>query len=836
VKSRGLHGNLVVLLAAIFLIASAEELWSRFIPNYLRALGGSVLAVAAYGTLKDFLDAVYQFPGGALVARLGYKKALIAFNIIAICGYACFAVANRWWLLLVALPLVMAWQSFSLPATFSLIGDTLPKGERSMAFAYQSIIRRIPIVVAPVAGGAIITTYGILHGTRTAIALGIAIAVIALAVQVTRYRDSGTGVMPFREIIADVAQLHPRLKRLLLSDIIVRFGQGIAEIYIVVYVVHVLGMTSAAFGLFVGLAMATSLVVYIPVARIADNRGREIWVSISYGFFAAFPLVLGLASSVWTVAIAFVLMGLREIGEPPRKAMIVDLAREGRRSLDVGAYYFVRGLAVFPASLVGGWLWRIDPQATFFGAAAIAACGLTVFQVAVIKQTPQVLLRLCCVFAFLFAVMLPAIVYAVPINLSQRARVEYAANLRAHIKHVVIIIQENRSFDNLFSGFPGADTVTYGKSPDGPVQLHPVNLDYAADVDHQHRAWRLEYDKGKMDGWTRVDTLPRQARDFAYAYVPRDQIAPYWDMAQEYTLADRMFQSNTGPSFPAHLYLIAGQSDYTAGNPNQLEASQFAWGCDSPLTARVTVIDDDGDEAPGPWPCLNFETLADIALPRGITWRYYAPGLDERGNIWSAFDAIRHIRYSPQWGNVISPQTRVLADARRGDLPSITWVVPTAQDSDHAFPVELTGRDLAIRGQYGPDWVAAVVNAIGSGPLWNTTAIFVVWDDWGGWYDHVPPPQIDRMGLGFRVPLIVISPWARRHYVSHAQHEFGSLVKFEETAFDLPSLRTTDERSDTLRDCFDFGHAPNAFRPIPALRNAAFFEENDPQAVADTDY
>lgn len=378
-KNRGAHGNLLVLLAAIFLIACAEELWGRFIPNYLRALGGSVFAVAAYGTLKDFLDAVYQFPGGALTARIGYKKALIAFNAIAICGYTLFALAHRWWILLAALPFVMAWQSFSLPATFSLIGDTLPKGERSVAFAYQSIIRRIPIVIAPVVGGIIITTYGTLHGTRLAIAIGITIAIAALVIQLTRYRDSGTAGISFREIITDAAQLHPRLKRLLLSDIIVRFGQGTAEIYIVVYVVRVLHMTSAAFGALVGLAMATSLVVYLPVARTADRRGRELWVTLTYAFFAAFPLLLGLASALWVVVAAFILMGLREIGEPPRKAMIVDLARDGRRSVDVGAYYLVRGLAVFPASLFGGWLWRIEPQATFFGAAAIAACGLIVF-------------------------------------------------------------------------------------------------------------------------------------------------------------------------------------------------------------------------------------------------------------------------------------------------------------------------------------------------------------------------------------------------------------------------------------------------------------------------
>jgi phospholipase C len=432
--------------------------------------------------------------------------------------------------------------------------------------------------------------------------------------------------------------------------------------------------------------------------------------------------------------------------------------------------------------------------------------------------------------------LLAARAYAKPINLRQRAEAEYLDNLHAHIKHVVIIIQENRSFDNFFKGFPGADTVDTGMSHSGPVRLHPVDLDAPIDVDHQHKAFLLEYDGGKMDGFDRVDTLPRQDPDFPYAYVPRDQLEPYWRMAQEYTLGDRMFQSNTGPSFPAHLYLIAGQSDFTANNPNHLETTKFAWGCDSPLTARVSVINADGQEVGGPFPCLNFPTIADTAMPLGVTWRYYAPGLESLGNIWSAFDAIRHIRYSPYWGNVYSPETRVLKDARRGDLPNITWVAPAAQNSDHAFPKENLPRDISVTGQYGPEWVASIVNAIGRGPLWNTTAIFVVWDDWGGWYDHVAPPQLDRMGLGPRVPFIVISPWAKRHYVSHVQHEFGSLLRFSELTFGLPSLHTTDDRSDALRDCFDFSQKPPPFREIPTMRSAAFFLDQVADGDPDSDY
>lgn len=423
-----------------------------------------------------------------------------------------------------------------------------------------------------------------------------------------------------------------------------------------------------------------------------------------------------------------------------------------------------------------------------------------------------------------------------PINLRQRALLAFNENLRARIKHVVVIIQENRSFDNFFKDFPGADTVDQGASPTGPIALHPVDLALPVDVDHQRKAFIQAYDDGRMDGWQQLNTLPRQDPDFPYAYVPREQLAPYWDMALEYTLADRMFQSNSGPSFPAHLYLIAGQSDFTASNPNHRETTHFAWGCDSPFDARVSVINPGGEEVGGPYPCLNFQTIADVALPLGVTWRYYAPGLQDLGNIWSAFDAIRHIRYSPYWANVISPETQVLADARRGDLPNITWIAPSAQNSDHPFPKENLPEDISVEGAYGPEWVASIVNSIGKSPLWRSTAIFVVWDDWGGWFDHVAPPQLDRMGLGPRVPFIVISPWAKRHYVSHVQHEFGSILHFTELTFNLPSLHTTDERADALRDCFDFEQRPTPFRAIPALREASFFETQIADQIPDTDY
>ena len=371
--------NLTVLLAAIFFIASGEELWSRYVPNYLEALGGSVLAVSAYGTLKDLLDAVYQFPGGVLTARLGPRNSLLAFNTLAICGYVAFALATRWWVLLLALPLVMAWQSFSLPATFSIVADSLQQGERSVAFALQSIVRRVPIIVAPVLGGLLIGSLGLLAGMRAAIAIGIALGAAAALAQLAWYRFEAEKPLSIAQSFANVARLDPRLKQLLVADSVVRFGQGIGEVFIVLYATQVVGVSAATFGLLVGTAMLTSIAVYIPVARAADAGGREPWVTLTYGFFAFFPLMLGLSMTPAMLVAAFVCMGLREIGEPPRKAMLVDLARVERKSVDVGAYYFTRGLAVFPASIVGGVLWKISPHLTFFAAAAVALAGTLIF-------------------------------------------------------------------------------------------------------------------------------------------------------------------------------------------------------------------------------------------------------------------------------------------------------------------------------------------------------------------------------------------------------------------------------------------------------------------------
>jgi phospholipase C len=395
----------------------------------------------------------------------------------------------------------------------------------------------------------------------------------------------------------------------------------------------------------------------------------------------------------------------------------------------------------------------------------------------------------------------------------------------AKIRHVVIIFQENRSVDDLFNGFPGADTARTGRNSRGAtVALRPVPLTAPYDMGHTHQSFVQEYDGGRDDGWDKdgsrcfgVDyCAPQGVR--AFGFVPHGEVVPYFTMAQRYAFADRMFQSNQGPSFPAHQYIVSGTSAISNGsslraseNPFDLENNPTG-GCDSPAGSLVPLIDAQGKENQYVYPCFDRISLMQLLDAKALTWRYYqsfaGPG------IWHGPDAISRIVRSPEFStDVVAPPAQVLLDVAKGDLADVTWVTPTNLASDHA----------RVTDGSGPSWVAAVVNAIGESAYWNDTAIFVTWDDWGGWYDHVKPPVYNSYELGFRVPLIVISPYAKNHYVSHVQHEFGSILKFVERAFGLGSLHTTDQRADDLSDCFDFTKSPSKFKPIPARLSRRYF-------------
>lgn len=297
-----------------------------------------------------------------------------------------------------------------------------------------------------------------------------------------------------------------------------------------------------------------------------------------------------------------------------------------------------------------------------------------------------------------------------------------------------------------------------------------------------------------------------------------------------------MFQTNQGPSFPAHQFIISGTSADTATSslfaaenpvvpPNAASTGEGA-GCNAPVGTLVKMIDPSGVESSQKYPCFEHPTLTDSLDVQAVDWRYYAPSAAGL-SIWVGPDAIQHIRSGGDWNKVILNQTQVLTDIAANHLAQVSWVIPSGQASDHAESNDGSG----------PSWVASVVNALGSSPYWSNTAITITWDDWGGWYDHVPPPSIaNSYEYGFRVPLIVVSPYAKRAYVSHVTHDFGSVLKFIEEVFKLPSLGYADARSDDLSDCFDLTQVPLSFKTIAArIKAQSFLSDKRPPLPPDDD-
>jgi phospholipase C len=433
-----------------------------------------------------------------------------------------------------------------------------------------------------------------------------------------------------------------------------------------------------------------------------------------------------------------------------------------------------------------------------------------------------------------------------------------AAALPTPIRHVVIVIQENRSTDNLFGAFrtqlPGADLADSGVTSTGQVvPLTPVPLGDTYDLDHTHKAFVEMYDQGRMDGADLVECeyggLPyRPCPPFPqFRYVNAADVLPYLEMARHYGFANRMFQTNQGPSYPAHQFLLAGTSQLTATSAlfaaeNVANGTEAA-GCAAPADQRVAVIGPGGQEQGYVFPCFEHLTLPDLLARHvpPISWRYYAPSA---GNIWTAPNSIRHLcRPShgecegASWTNgaIVLRPPQVLLDIAAHRLQAVSWIIPDGRYSDHP---------LVRQNGTGPSWVAAIVNAVGKSRYWDETAILVTWDDWGGWYDHVVPPApagraFSYYELGFRVPLLVISAYTPAGYVSNGQHDFGSILHFVEHVFGLsriPPGDFADARADDLADFFHFRAAPRAFVPIPApLPPSYFIDDRRPPLPPDND-
>ena len=397
---------------------------------------------------------------------------------------------------------------------------------------------------------------------------------------------------------------------------------------------------------------------------------------------------------------------------------------------------------------------------------------------------------------------------------------------RSKIKHVVIIMQENRSFDDLFQGYPGADTQSYGYDSKGnKVNLHSVALEAPYDIEHDIYSYIVACNGSgsipgtncKMNGFNNEYSScgNRCGPDPQYGYVPSSESATYFSMAGQYVLADRMFTSHIDDSFISHQYIIAAQANGTAYFPSSY------WGCDGGPSDQIALLSQSRQVGPQTiQTCWDINTLADELDKAHKSWRFYTSTINGDGGLWSSYQAIRHIRYGPDWNkDVITPQKQILTDVPNGLLANVTWVLPTFETSDHS----------GFGSNQGPEWVASVVDAIGKSKFWKSTAIFVFWDEWGGWYDHVAPPYVDYDGLGMRVPLLIISPYAKQGYVSHVQYEHGSMLRFAEDAFGLGQLSASDTRANSpAADCFDFTQRPRPFQAFASERVHAHFRSAPP--------
>ncbi|MGC9992564.1 MAG: alkaline phosphatase family protein [Candidatus Cybelea sp.] len=394
------------------------------------------------------------------------------------------------------------------------------------------------------------------------------------------------------------------------------------------------------------------------------------------------------------------------------------------------------------------------------------------------------------------------------------------------IKHVVIIVQENRSFNNLFYDFPGAKTVKYGHDTKGrKITLRPVGLETTWDIVHDFYEYlaacngtgsypgtdcRMNGFNNEYSGCGHNSSQPPCPNaDPPYSYVPQSETKPYFYLGEHYVLADQMYASNVdASSFISHQYIIAGQASSAVNYPSAW------WGCEGTYSNYIATLNSGRQYGSNIPMCWTNKTVGDEMDHAGLSWAYYASKVYGDGGLWSAYQNISQIYNGPDWKkNVISPQTDFFGDVSRGRLRDLSWITPTCENSDHA----------GCGSKTGPAWVASLVNAIGKSKYWDSTAIFIFWDDYGGWYDPEPPAKVDYDGLGIRIPMLIVSAYAKAGYVSHTHYEHGSILKFVETTFGLASLSASDKRATAPDDAFDFNKPPRAFETIPAEHGIDYF-------------
>jgi MFS family permease len=375
--SLSLERNVTLASGAVFLLGFGEELWKKFLPKYLEALGASIPVIGLFGTAEDFLDAIYQYPGGWIADRFGRRRAFFLFLGLACIGYLVYLLGPSWPFVFVGLAFAMAWQTMVSPAIFAIIGDALPAEKRAMGFSIQSILKRVPIVIAPVIGGIIIARRGIISGVHLGLIVTLAIA--AVTAFLIRFINITHEAHQSINIFGVWDSFQHGLKRLLISDIFIRTCEGMADVLVILYVTNVLHVSVARFGTLLAILFMTTLLIYLPAAKAADRVGRRPFIIVTFCAFALYPLAIIAAHDFTGLVIAFIIGGLREIGEPARKAMIVDFGEPQLRARSVGLYYLLRSLAITPAAAIGGLLWKVSPQTPFVIAGVFGIAGTFIF-------------------------------------------------------------------------------------------------------------------------------------------------------------------------------------------------------------------------------------------------------------------------------------------------------------------------------------------------------------------------------------------------------------------------------------------------------------------------
>ncbi|HST30002.1 MAG TPA: MFS transporter [Chthoniobacterales bacterium] len=388
----GLKRNLVILLLAIFVIGAGEEIWMRFIPKYLKELGATVLVIGLYDAIRTLLGAVYAYPGGVIVDRWGHRRGFLIFNIVSIIGYALVLLIPHWAAVIAGMFLFLSWSCFSLPATFSLVASALEANRHAMGIGVQSVIKRLPIMIAPFFGGMLIDHFGVIPGVRIALIISIVLSGGAIFIQREIRDEPKTATAPEEKwgFWRSLSQFNSPMRRLLLSDILVRFCERIPYAWVVIFAMDYVGVSGKQVGMLTAVEMLAAILCIIPASHYADRYGREPFVIVTFIMFTIFPVSLMIARahpaySLSLLVLAFIIRGLKEFGDTPRKALIVGYCDPIRCGQMVGAYYLVRDLIVSFGSIVGAYLWALGAELNLLGATAFGIAG-TIFYIKTIRD------------------------------------------------------------------------------------------------------------------------------------------------------------------------------------------------------------------------------------------------------------------------------------------------------------------------------------------------------------------------------------------------------------------------------------------------------------------